>query len=203
MCVGLDIVPVPARTRGCRRQASEGWHRGPAIRQRTSDRTLALQTRIPVSFLTHLPGSAMLSSVVHSSPLRHSAVCPMGRPNASRRRHEQRCNTAPRSIYELPASGGKPSTPEADAKEGADDLQDVLLVDHVLWFVRLRWLAIAACSFLAGWALAVTSCSQASISARPTGWPFLAATLLLVGNVGFLVHARRMARRPAATGCDA
>jgi signal transduction histidine kinase len=63
----------------------------------------------------------------------------------------------------------------------------------VLWFVRLRWVAILVlCLFGAAGLVGRELFTRLDLRA-PAGWPFLAAALLLLGNVGFLTHARRMA----------
>jgi signal transduction histidine kinase len=71
-------------------------------------------------------------------------------------------------------------------------MQDVLLLNHVLWFVRLRWLAIFALGLFGSVGLGGHELFTRLDLRAPNGWPFLAAALLLLGNVGFLIHARRM-----------
>lgn len=107
-------------------------------------------------------------------------------------------DAALRSTYELPPSPTELPAPEPAAQEGGAGVRDALLVDHVLWFVRLRWLAIVALFLLGGIGLAGREWLGRLGLRAPIGWPFFAGTLLLVANAGFLVHARRSQQRRAA-----
>ncbi len=109
-------------------------------------------------------------------------------------------DAAPRSTYELPFSPTELSEAEPAARLRGDAVRDALLVDHVLWFVRLRWVAIIALFLFGGVGLIAREPLGRLGLRAPTAWPTLAATLLLLANAGFLVHARRMAQRSRQQG---
>ncbi len=101
-----------------------------------------------------------------------------------------------RVAYDLPlaVSAASPSGPAAP--DAAAPWREALLIGNVLWFLRLRWVAIAA---LAAFGLAglATPDLLRRLGLRPqAGWPFLAAGLLLVANLAFLGHARLIVRNP-------
>ncbi len=101
-----------------------------------------------------------------------------------------------RRAYELPLPAAGTSPPAADAPDAAEPWRDALLTGNVLWFIRLRWVAVVA---LAAFGLIGLACPalMRSLGLRPqVDWPFLAAAILLCANLAFLGHARLIVRHP-------
>jgi len=89
------------------------------------------------------------------------------------------------TVYELPLlARGEPGT--STARGG---LSEPLLVHNVLWFCRFRWIVIAV---LAGFGLlGLSPAALRAFGLRPPGaWPMIAAGVLAVANVLFLIRAR-------------
>ena len=84
------------------------------------------------------------------------------------------------------------------AAEGvAAVLQEALLIGNVLWFARLRWMAISVLAVFGVAGLIVHDLFPSLGLRPPIGWPFLIAALLLLANLVFLGHAHRIARNPS------
>jgi len=103
--------------------------------------------------------------------------------------------TAPSSdarvSYELPlvADGG----PAARSDERAC-LPESLLLRHVMWVCRLRWIVVAILGVFGALGLALGSLAE-RLGLRPQGsWPLAAAAVLALANLAFVAHARRTAR---------
>jgi signal transduction histidine kinase len=103
--------------------------------------------------------------------------------------------------YELPLPETAPA-PEQSAQGRSASFPRPLLVRNVLWFCRLRWIVVAilaafgAASFLPG--------AFARLGLRPrVYWPSATAAVLAAANLGFLAHARRLARRADAADARA
>jgi len=106
----------------------------------------------------------------------------------------------PRFAYELPFSPAEASPSAPVAPDAAAPWREALLIGNVLWFLRLRWAAIAALAAFGLAGLAFPGLLQA-LGLRPQAdWPFFAAALLLVANLGFLGHARLIVRNPLRRG---
>jgi len=106
----------------------------------------------------------------------------------------------PRFAYELPFSAAEASPSAPAAPDAAAPWREALLIGNVLWFLRLRWAAIAALAAFGTAGLAFPGLLQA-LGLRPQAdWPFFAAALLLLANLGFLGHARLIVRNPLRRG---
>jgi signal transduction histidine kinase len=108
--------------------------------------------------------------------------------------------STPRFTYQLPVAAVEPSGSVSATEGTAASLQEALLVGNLLWFVRLRWVAI---SVLAGFGVAglVVRGVFPPLGLRPpVGWPFLIAALLLLANLAYLGHARLIVRNPQRRG---
>ena len=99
--------------------------------------------------------------------------------------------------YELPLRPVE--TPAALRGAGDRALPERLLRDNARWFCRLRFVVIG---FLASFGLAgqVPGLFEALGFVEPGAWPFAAAATLLVGNVAFLLHLRRLSDGEVARG---
>lgn len=109
-------------------------------------------------------------------------------------------DSTPRFTYRLALSAAEPSERASAAEATAASLQEALLVGNLLWFVRLRWVAI---SVLTGFGLAglVARGAFPPFGLRPpAGWPFVIAALLLLANLAYLGHARLIVRSPQRRG---
>jgi two-component system phosphate regulon sensor histidine kinase PhoR len=102
-----------------------------------------------------------------------------------------------RFTYDLPLSVADPSAPASAAEGAAAGLQEALLIGNVLWFARLRWMAISALAVFGAAGLIFRDLFPSLGLRPPIGWPFLIAALLLLANLVFLSHARRIARNPS------
>ncbi len=101
-----------------------------------------------------------------------------------------------RVAYDLPLAASAPSPSAPAAPDAAAPWREALLIGNVLWFLRLRWIAIAALAAFGGAGLASPNLLRA-VGLRPqSDWPFLAAGLLLLANLAFLGHARLIVRNP-------
>jgi two-component system phosphate regulon sensor histidine kinase PhoR len=105
-----------------------------------------------------------------------------------------------RGTYELPLPAAEPRTSVSTSKETAAALQNALFIGNVLWFVRLRWLAIAALALLGATGLVGHALFPPLGLRPPAGWPFATAAILLVANFAFLGHARLIVRNPLRRG---
>jgi len=108
-------------------------------------------------------------------------------------------DSTPRYTYQLPVAAA-PSEPPSAAEGAAASLRDALLVGNLLWFVRLRWVAISALIGFGAAGLLVRGAFPPLGLRPPTGWPFLIAALLLLANLGYLGHARLIVRNPQHRG---
>ena len=106
----------------------------------------------------------------------------------------------PRFVYELPLAEPAPSSSASADPDAATPWREALLIGNVLWFVRLRWAAIASLASFGLVGIAFPDLLH-SLGLRPqVDWPFLAAALLLLANLGFLGHARLIVRNPLRRG---
>lgn len=101
-----------------------------------------------------------------------------------------------RVTYDLPLAASAPSPSAPAAPDAVAPWREALLIGNVLWFVRLRWAAIAALAAVGLAGLASPHLLRA-LGLRPqVDWPFLVAALLLLANLGCLGHARLIVRNP-------
>jgi len=76
------------------------------------------------------------------------------------------------------------------------------LVNNILWFCTLRWVAIFI--LLAFGLLGLVPEAVRSLGLRPAvGWPAATATILMAANIAFLVHLRILTRSPTPAGAKA
>ena len=109
-------------------------------------------------------------------------------------------SSPPRFVYELPLGTAEDRAPSSDSDGTSASLQDVLLVENVLWFVRLRWIAIAALLAFGAAGLIAHDFFLVLGLRSPLGWPFVIATLLLLMNLAYLGHAKLMLQMPPHRG---
>ncbi|HYL82306.1 MAG TPA: hypothetical protein VEU07_15930, partial [Candidatus Acidoferrum sp.] len=103
-------------------------------------------------------------------------------------------------MYELPLTGAESSAPAPQGKGSAESLPETLLVGNVLWFIRLRWVAITLLMAFGVLSLLVPEAFPSlGLRASPS-WPFVAAAILFLANLGFLLHARRLLGQSARRG---
>ncbi|MFQ6098485.1 MAG: sensor histidine kinase [Armatimonadota bacterium] len=100
------------------------------------------------------------------------------------------------SSYEPAVVASGRSSPGAVEKGTSASLPESLLVRNVLWFCRLRWIVVAI--FVAFGILGLFPELLPRIGLRPhPEWPFVAAAVLTLANLGYLAHARHLARSTA------
>jgi signal transduction histidine kinase len=101
--------------------------------------------------------------------------------------------TVKRAVYDLPLTAPQPAEaalPPAVAMDGP------LLLQHALWFCKLRWLVVAAMLALAATAaLGGDWLPRYSIRLVPY-WPLGVAGVLALANVGFLIALRAERNSP-------
>ena len=104
--------------------------------------------------------------------------------------------------YELPVPAGGRLGPSAAGTAASASLPEGLLVRNVLWFCRLRWAVVAI--FVVFGTLGQFPELLPGIGLRPhREWPFAAALVLTLANLGFLAHGRRLARSALSHGATA
>ena len=104
--------------------------------------------------------------------------------------------TSQSAAFELPLPDATGELGPAQLVDLAGPLPEALLARNVRWFCVLRWLVIAllAAFGVVGWMPLFVK----RLGLRPPGtWPFIAAAVLVVGNVLALAQARRDRRRTA------
>jgi signal transduction histidine kinase len=109
-------------------------------------------------------------------------------------------DTSPkRGVYDLPAADGRAEAVAPRRLAEATGLPEGLLSRNVLWFCRLRWIVIGLLALLGGLSWVPGLLPRLGLLHHRV-WPFVAAGALLVANVLFLAHARRLAGRGANRG---
>jgi signal transduction histidine kinase len=103
-------------------------------------------------------------------------------------------------MYELPVSGVDSNSPAPTGKGSTESLPETLLIGNVLWFIRLRWVATSLLLALGGLSLLFPEAFPPLGLRSSHSWPFLAAAILFLANLGFLIHARRLLRERAPRG---
>jgi signal transduction histidine kinase len=104
--------------------------------------------------------------------------------------------TTPPASYELPLPPGMGSASKPSGGRREKSLSEAMLIKNVQWFCSLRWFVIG---LLAAFGVAgmVPSLMQNMEMNPPGAWPFAAAGILTLANVGFLLHARSHGRAPS------
>lgn len=108
-------------------------------------------------------------------------------------------STAP-FIYELPLSGVESSAPKPMGKGSTESLPETLLIGNVLWFIRLRWVAISLLMVFGILGLLLPEAFPPLGLRAPHSWPFVVSAILFLANLGFFIHARRLLRERARHG---
>ncbi|NQT86751.1 HAMP domain-containing histidine kinase [bacterium] len=110
--------------------------------------------------------------------------------------------TSERAFFELPRSDDGAAPPAVSGHCASAALPESFLERNALWFCHFRWVVVAALTALG--ALGLNPELPARFGIRISGmWPFAAAATLLLTNVLFLVHARRLVRQKADHGAVA
>ena len=94
------------------------------------------------------------------------------------------------STYELPLAADEERLPD-ERDSGSSKplaLPGALLVQNELWFCRLRWVAITILLALGVLGFAPPAFGHTGLRVRAI-WPFIAAGVLTLANVGFISHA--------------
>jgi signal transduction histidine kinase len=107
----------------------------------------------------------------------------------------------PRAAYELPLSPNN-ALPASSVPHARASLPESLLLQNVIWFCRVRWIVVALLALfgLMGfcpWLEGVLGL-QAHIH-----WPIVTSAVLALANLGFLAHARWLAKSGSPTGARA
>lgn len=102
--------------------------------------------------------------------------------------------------YELPLTGAESSAPAPPGKGSTESLPETLLIGNVLWFIRLRWVAITLLMVFGLLSLLVPEAFPPLGLRSSHTWPFVAAAILFLANLGFLLHARRLVGQRARRG---
>jgi len=95
------------------------------------------------------------------------------------------------AVYELPLDGVR--VPAHRVPDGRETLPGSFLLENVRWFCRLRWMVVAILGTFGILGLFPAVLARVGLFAA-ADWPLVAAAVLVLGNVAFLVHARTLAR---------
>jgi len=106
-----------------------------------------------------------------------------------------------RPQYELPLPPSGRFPAGAPEHLAAAALPESLLVRSVLWFCRLRWVVAGFLAAFGAVGLFPELLPRIGLRGHPE-WPLVAAGVLMLANVGFLAHGRRL-RSAAARGVEA
>lgn len=99
--------------------------------------------------------------------------------------------------YELPlAIEGSPPAWRAEGG-GSTSLPEALLAQNAVWFCRLRWVVVTVFVLFGAAGLFLPRLLAELGLRRPSGWPFVIAAVLVVGNLAFLAHTRVLGRQGA------
>jgi len=113
------------------------------------------------------------------------------------------CGTprAPAAVhtYELPLENYERLTAEEQARAGRLALEPPLLVSNARWCCRLRWLVVGALGLFGLASLPPGLLPSIGLQAHRV-WPFVAAGVLSVANLGFLAHLRSVAASQSRAG---
>lgn len=101
------------------------------------------------------------------------------------------------ATYELPLPEDVATRQDTTGADRARSLSEPLLARNALWFCYPRCAVIVILALLG--LLGKFTGMMKTAGLRPPGdWPFVAAGVLLAGNVLFFLHARRLVARPSA-----
>jgi two-component system phosphate regulon sensor histidine kinase PhoR len=96
--------------------------------------------------------------------------------------------------FDLPINQSPPKA--ANTRRRVGFLPAEVLADNILWFCRLRWIVIGLLCIteaLAAWSQTLLSEYGIHLSPR---WPAVCAGVLVVTNIFFLLHGRRLRKSP-------
>jgi len=97
------------------------------------------------------------------------------------------------STYELPRSSMAPAVSAMETRTDFVSLPETMLVRNVRWFCKLRWVVVAVLAGFGALGFFPRLCARLGIHTG-TGWALAAAGILVLTNLGFLMHARVLAR---------
>jgi signal transduction histidine kinase len=110
-------------------------------------------------------------------------------------------SSAPRASYELPLSAGEASA-ASNVRHARAALPEPLLLRNVVWFCRVRWIVVALLGLFGLMGLFPQFERGLGLRAH-LRWPIVTSAALALANLGFLAHARWLARSESPPGARA
>ena len=110
-------------------------------------------------------------------------------------------SSTPRASYELPLSPGD-ALPASSVPLARAALPEPLLLQNVLWFCRVRWIVVALLALFGIMGLFPQFERVLGLRAH-LHWPIVISAVLALANLGFLAHARWLARSGSPSGARA
>ncbi|MGO8705373.1 MAG: sensor histidine kinase [Candidatus Brocadiia bacterium] len=107
-------------------------------------------------------------------------------------------SSTPRASYELPLSPGD-ALPASSVPLARAALPEPLLLQNVLWFCRVRWIVVALLALFGIMGLFPQFERVLGLRAH-LHWPIVISAVLALANLGFLAHARWLARSGSPSG---
>jgi signal transduction histidine kinase len=107
----------------------------------------------------------------------------------------------PRAAYELPLSAGEASA-ASNVPHARAALPEPLLLQNVVWFCRVRWIVVALLALFGLMGLFPQFERGLGLRAH-LRWPIVTSAVLALANLGFLAHARWLAKSGSPTGARA
>jgi two-component system phosphate regulon sensor histidine kinase PhoR len=107
-------------------------------------------------------------------------------------------SSTPRASYALPLSPGD-ALPASSVPHARASLPEPLLLQNVVWFCRIRWIVVALLALFG--LLGLFPPFEHVLGLRThLHWPIVTAGVLALANLGFLSHARLLARSGSPPG---
>ncbi|NIA22345.1 MAG: hypothetical protein GWP05_10370 [Anaerolineaceae bacterium] len=108
--------------------------------------------------------------------------------------------TSQGTTYQLPLPSGENDS-QGSSGRIADSLPENILIQNLLWFCRLRWLVVVIFVVIGTTDFFPQLLTRLGLQ-RPAVWPWVTGGILALYNLGFLWHARLLARRKTAHGAQ-
>ena len=109
-------------------------------------------------------------------------------------------NSSQGTTYQLPLPSSEDDL-QGSSGRIADSLPESLLIQNLLWFCRLRWLVVVTFVVVGTTDFSPQLLARLGLQ-RPAVWPWVTAGILALYNLGFLWHARVLARQKTAHGAQ-